>query len=95
MELGDVWVRGNVGVQVVKADQQSTGFSTTSDADGYTIATPVTGGADYTDVLPTLNLSAEVADNQFVRLGLSKVISRPRMDDMRPNTQVTFSFNDN
>ncbi|MHC6645000.1 TonB-dependent receptor [Alteromonas sp. HB246098] len=95
MEFGDIWVRGNVGVQVVNADQQSTGFSTTSDTDGYTIANPISGGADYTDVLPTLNLSAEVAEGQFVRLGLSKVISRPRMDDMRPNTQVTFSFNDN
>lgn len=95
MELGDMWVRGNVGVQVVNADQQSTGFSATSDREGYTIASEVTGGADYTDVLPTLNLSAEVAENQFVRLGLSKVISRPRMDDMRPNTQVTFAFNDN
>ncbi|NDV92701.1 TonB-dependent receptor [Alteromonas sp. 345S023] len=95
MELGDIWVRGNVGVQVVNADQQSTGFSATSDREGYTIASEVTGGADYTDVLPTLNLSAEVAENQFVRLGLSKVISRPRMDDMRPNTQVTFAFNDN
>jgi iron complex outermembrane receptor protein len=95
MELGDIWVRGNVGVQVVNADQQSTGFSATSDRDGYTIASEVAGGADYTDVLPTLNLSAEVAENQFVRLGLSKVISRPRMDDMRPNTQVTFAFNDN
>ena len=36
-----------------------------------------------------------MAEGQFVRLGMSKVISRPRMDDMRPNTQVTFSFNDN
>jgi iron complex outermembrane receptor protein len=94
MELGDVWIRGNVGLQVVSTDQKSTGFSTTSDLDGYTIATPVSGEADYTDVLPTLNLSAEVAEGQFVRMGLSKVISRPRMDDMRPNTQVTFAFND-
>ena len=95
MEVGDVWVRGNVGLQVVSADQQSTGFFATSNREGFTVANPVSGGADYTDVLPTLNLSAEVAEGQFVRLGLSKVISRPRMDDMRPNTQVTFSFNDN
>jgi len=95
MELGDIWIRGNVGVQVVNADQQSTGFSTTSDANGFTVAVPVTGGADYTDVLPTLNLSAEVKENQFVRLALGKVISRPRMDDMRPNTQASFAFNDN
>lgn len=94
-EVGDIWIRGNVGVQVVSADQQSTGFSTTSDADRNTVATPVSGGTDYTDVLPTLNLSAEVAEGQFVRFALGKVISRPRMDDMRPNTQASFAFNDN
>lgn len=94
-EIGDVYIRGNVGVQVVSADQQSTGFSTTSDAEGMTVAVPVSGGADYTDVLPTLNLSAEVAEGQFVRFALGKVISRPRMDDMRPNTQASFAFNDN
>ena len=60
-----------------------------------TVAVPVTGGADYTDVLPTLNLSAEIYEGQFIRTALSKVISRPRMDDMRPNTQATFAFNDN
>ncbi|MEC8747210.1 MAG: TonB-dependent receptor plug domain-containing protein, partial [Pseudomonadota bacterium] len=31
MEVGDIWVRGNVGLQVVSADQESTGFSATSD----------------------------------------------------------------
>ena len=95
MEVGDIWIRGNLGVQVVNADQKSSGYSTTSDANGMTVATPVSGGADYTDVLPTLNLSAEIADGQFVRFALGKVISRPRMDDMRPNTQASFAFNDN
>ena len=94
-ELGDVFIKGNIGLQVVNADQSSTGFSTTSDVDGMTVAVPVTGGADYTDVLPTLNLSAEIYEGQFIRTALSKVISRPRMDDMRPNTQATFAFNDN
>jgi iron complex outermembrane receptor protein len=45
-------------------------------------------------VLPTLNLSFEIAENQFIRTALGKVISRPRMDDMRPNNTVSFTFND-
>lgn len=94
-DIGDVAVRGNIGVQVVSADQTSTGFSTVSNAEGRTVSTPVTGEADYTDVLPTLNLSFEVAENQFIRTAMSKIISRPRMDDMRPNNQVNFAFNDN
>jgi len=44
--------------------------------------------------LPTLNLSFEIAENQFIRTALGKVISRPRMDDMRPNNTVSFTFND-
>ncbi|WP_137167049.1 TonB-dependent receptor [Salinimonas lutimaris] len=93
-EFNDIFIRGNLGLQIVHADQSSTGFSTVTNSQGFVDATPVSGGTDYTDVLPTLNLSAEVAEGQFVRLGLSKVLTRPRMDDMRPNSQVTFSFND-
>ena len=91
--IDDIYIRGNLGLQVVHADQSSTGFSTAMTSDGFVEAIPVAGGTDYTDVLPTLNLSAEFAEGQFFRLGLSKVLSRPRMDDMRPNNQVTFSFN--
>ncbi len=93
-EYEGIYIRGNLGLQVVHADQQSYGFSTVTDSLGFVESTVVSGGTDYTDVLPTLNLSAEVAEGQFVRMGLSKVLTRPRMDDMRPNSQVTFSFND-
>ncbi|MBT1450334.1 TonB-dependent receptor [Glaciecola sp. XM2] len=93
-EVGDMFLRGNFGLQAVSADQQSTGFSTVSDVNGRTVATPVTGGDDYTDLLPSMNLALEVVENQFVRLAMSKTISRPRMDDMRPNNQASFAFND-
>jgi len=94
-EIGNIAVSGNVGVQIVRADQKGQGFSATTNSRGFTEAVPVSAGTDYTDVLPSLNLSFEVADRQYVRTGLSKVMSRPRMDDMRPNSQVTFAFNDN
>lgn len=93
-EWGQVPVTGNFGVQIISVDQKSSGFSTVTGADLFTQSTPTSGGADYTDVLPSLNLSFEVADNQFIRTALAKVISRPRMDDMRPNNQVSFQFND-
>ena len=91
---GDVPVRGNIGVQFVDADQNATGFDTVTGVDLYTLATPTSGGADYTDVLPSINLSFEIAENQFIRTAYATVVSRPRMDDMRPNNQVGFSFND-
>ncbi|MFD2167915.1 TonB-dependent receptor [Thalassotalea euphylliae] len=94
-EFGDIMMTGNIGLQYVDVEQKSSGFSTVENADGFVEATPVSGGADYDDILPTLNLNFEVAENQFVRTGLSKVISRPRMDDLRPNARATFAYNDN
>ncbi|WP_448212765.1 TonB-dependent receptor [Colwellia sp. MEBiC06753] len=94
-EFGDVMMTGNIGLQYVDVDQKSTGFSTVENAEGYVEATAVKGGASYSDVLPSLNLNFEVAENQFVRTAMSKVISRPRMDDMRPNARATFDYNDN
>lgn len=93
-ELGDMLLVGNFGLQVVDVEQKGIGFNTTTGANGFTAVTPVEGGDSYTDVLPTLNLRLEVAEDQFVRFAASKVLSRPRLDDMRPNNQVSFQFND-
>ncbi|MEP1741783.1 MAG: TonB-dependent receptor [Kangiellaceae bacterium] len=93
-EIGDVMVTGNFGLQYVSSDQSATGFSTVTGADLYTNATPVSGGADYSDVLPSLNLNFHLDETQYIRTAVSTVTSRPRMDDMRPNNQVTFQFND-
>ncbi len=93
-EVGGMFLRGNVGLQVVNADQTSKGFDSFSGSDQYVNAVETSGSDSYTDVLPTVNLSLEVAEGQFVRLGLSKVLTRPRMDDMRPNNTVSFAFND-
>tara|TARA_Y100000296_G_C5172598_1_gene258121 strand:- start:387 stop:3254 length:2868 start_codon:yes stop_codon:yes gene_type:complete len=93
-EIGDVLVFGNLGLQVVSVDQTGSGFNTTTGPTGFTSAVAVSDSDSYTDVLPTLNLSFEIAENQFIRTALGKVISRPRMDDMRPNNTVSFTFND-
>jgi iron complex outermembrane recepter protein len=93
-ELGDVLVSGNIGLQVVNVDQNSGGFGAIAGANGLVVRTPISDGDSYTDVLPTLNLSFEVAENQFIRTSLAKVQSRPRLDDMKVNNTITFQFND-
>ena len=93
-ELRGVYITGNLGVQVVDVEQRGTGFNTTTGPTGFTSVTPVSDGSSYHDILPTLNLSFEFADNQFIRTAMGKVMSRPRMDDMRPNNTVNFTFND-
>jgi len=93
-EFSGIYMSGNFGLQYVDVDQQSTGFSTVENSAGYVVATPVSEGRSYSNVLPTLNLSFEVAENQFIRTAMGKVLSRPRMDDMRPNARATFAYND-
>ncbi|MFC3095505.1 TonB-dependent receptor [Alteromonas sediminis] len=91
-EIGDMFVRGNVGVQFIDSEQKASGFSVVTAESLYVDATPVTDGDDYTDILPSLNLSFEVVENQFLRVGASKILSRPRMDDMKPNNNASFNF---
>lgn len=94
-EFSGIYMTGNLGIQYIDVDQNSTGFSTVENDNAYVVATPVSNGASYSDVLPTLNLNFEIAEDQFIRTALSKVQSRPRMDDMRPNARATFAYNDN
>jgi iron complex outermembrane recepter protein len=86
-DLGPVPVRGNVGVQVVTADQSSTGVATFA---GVALDEPATRGATYTDVLPSLNLSFQLPWEQFVRFGASRQMARPRMDQLRANASYNF-----
>ncbi len=83
---------GNIGLQIIDTDQSATGFATQTKAGGYVQATPVKSGAKYVDLLPSLNMNFQVADDQVVRFATSKTQSRSRMDDMRPNSTIGFSF---
>lgn len=81
---GDVPVSGNFGVQVVRTDQQSTGFAV-----GATTV-EFTDGKDFVEILPSLNLNFEVGESKFVRLGLARTLARPRMDELRASR--TFGY---
>jgi iron complex outermembrane receptor protein len=91
--IGDVVVNGNFGVQIVSADQKGTGLNAAIGPSGFVETTDASDGDDYTDVLPSFNINFEVADGHILRSALSKTISRPRMDQMKPNGQVNFNFN--
>lgn len=92
-ELGSVPVNGNFGLQFVHADQDAFGFSVISNDTGFVDAVPVVDGDRYTDVLPSFNINFEVAEDHMIRGGISKTMTRPRMDDMRPNFFSSFNFN--
>lgn len=92
-ELGDLPIRGNVGLQVVSTDQSSTGSSSRRLDDRTLDVQPTSGGADYTELLPSLNLIADVAEDQIVRVGLARTMSRSRMDRMNASSG-DLSFNE-
>ncbi|MAN51174.1 MULTISPECIES: TonB-dependent receptor [unclassified Marinimicrobium] len=90
---------GNVGVQIIDTNQRSDGFVSVSREDEDTglvsvVATPVSGGADYIKVLPSLNMNFQMTESQVVRFAAAKTLSRARMDEMRPNNTVNFRFDD-
>lgn len=73
-------LHGNVGLRAVHAKQWSDGLfwnSKTNSTD------PASGGTSYTDVLPNLNLTADLTPNTLLRFGLARVMARPNMEDMR------------
>ena len=88
---GGAW-RGNVGMQLVDQHQESTGVVINGTEPGQPIdPVSVTKGADYIDILPSLNLIYDLGGGQRLRFAASRTMARPRMDEMRAN--VTPGFN--
>jgi iron complex outermembrane receptor protein len=92
-QLGGVSVRGNIGVQVAHTSQSSTGqrVSAGTSTTGSSLVTliPVTGGTSYTRWLPSANLVFGFSDTTDLRVGLSRVMARPRMDQMSASLSIS------
>jgi len=87
IDSGDL--HGNVGVQVVRQKQDSTGLRINTAVSPIELIN-VDEGATYTDVLPSLNLYYDLDRHNRLRFALAKVMARPRMDDMRANLVPSF-----
>jgi iron complex outermembrane recepter protein len=93
-QFAGVPLMGNFGVQYINNEQGSDGFFA-----AYFLANngndggirPVSAKTDYSEILPSLNLSFEVQDDLFVRVGLGRVLSRPNMSDMRITREINFN----
>lgn len=86
-DLGSVPLRGNFGIQAVRVDQSSEGFIVPfGEADA---PLPLSGGAEYTDILPSMNLAFGLPHDQTLRIGLAQQMARPRMDELRANQNVS------
>ena len=88
--FNDGALRGNAGVQVVHTNQQADGFAASNPGSG-TISKAITDGTKYTDFLPSLNVSYEVAPQTLLRFGAARMLARARMDQLNPG--VGYGFN--
>lgn len=97
--VGASTLTGNFGVQVNFTKQHSKGASATylgTNPNG----SPNIGATinkydvDYTDVLPSLNLSLRTPGDFVIRLGAAREIIRPRLDDMRASLSYTYNYVD-
>jgi len=91
-EMGKIPVRGNVGLQYVRTAQSSAGFQANAGS-GVTLTNPAntetTNGTTYGNVLPSLNLTADLGGDNLLRFGAGIELARPTMTDMRNSFTVT------
>jgi len=93
-ELGKIPLRGNVGLQYVYTEQSSAGFRADIGS-GVVLTNPATGlstaKTSYHDVLPSLNLTADLGNDNLLRFGAGIQIARSDLTDMRNSFTVAYS----
>lgn len=82
---------GNVGLQWVYSDQESTGKAAVPVGDGQVDSVPVQGEDSYSEYLPSLNLKLEVMPGHQINLNFAQTLSRARMDDLKVSSSVSFN----
>lgn len=93
-EVGDMPLTGNIGLRYVHTKQSSNG-SAFGVKDGKVVTPANYREHSYSHVLPSLNLSLKLDDDQALRFGAAKTISRSRMDDMNASQSASFSSGTN
>ncbi|MEY4762144.1 MAG: hypothetical protein RLZZ200_2000 [Pseudomonadota bacterium] len=98
---------GNVGFQYVHTNQHSDGYlgivnsnlntclvaGSTPWAPKLDASCQISGGASYSNFLPSLNLNLAIDETKFLRFAASKTISRARMDQLKASGFVKFDQN--
>ncbi len=94
-DIGSSVLTGNVGVQVVQTDQTSDGTAALNPPSDAPVGTPATAlpvqvTHDYTETLPSLNLSLRMPNDYIVRFGAARQLARPRLDEMKASVSVSY-----
>lgn len=83
--------RGNLGVRIVSTDQTSEGWAVGVPAgtpgainNPFGLIAPLTVDHDYTDVLPSVNLTFDLTEDLLLRFGAARVMARPEYNRVAP-----------
>ncbi|QOY22294.1 TonB-dependent receptor [Xanthomonas citri] len=86
-EWGEVGVRGNIGVQLQRADQSSQANYWDASQPAGSEVRPIDDGKSYRDWLPSLNLAFQFPYEQTLRFAMAKQVARPRVDQLRASLE--------
>ncbi|MGH8250745.1 MAG: TonB-dependent receptor [Steroidobacteraceae bacterium] len=86
-----VSLRGNVGIQVITTDQESSSFLAAYAFTPDQVVLRVGDGKSYTDVLPQLNFAFLLPNDKAFRIGVAKELARPRMDQLKATEESGFN----
>lgn len=89
-EVAGLPLTGNMGLQLVHADQSTTGTAASGQGDTV-VATPVSGGADYYDWVPSLNLNLQMTERDYLRFSVARQLARQPMADMRSGQEYNIN----
>ena len=90
--VGGKPLRGSIGAQVVHTEQYSNGTTSSFNATtGAVSIFPAYGRDTYTNVLPSATVSVELEPGLFAKLGASRTMVRPRLDQERVNRELTLN----
>jgi iron complex outermembrane receptor protein len=93
-DVGSTMIYGNFGVQYVNTDQSSVALSASGiGSDLETV--PNYGGDDYSEWLPSFNLTWDVGSNNLFRFAYARTLARARMDQMRASLEWGFDSSKN
>ena len=92
---GERW-RGNLGVRYVQTDQESRGnlvYPSGTGPEGsienqFGDYEPIVINRSYDDVLPSLNVAYDLADDKVLRFAAARVMTRPNYSDIAPRTSL-------
>jgi iron complex outermembrane receptor protein len=85
-EIASMPFRGNIGVRYVKTEQNASGFTFLKGA-----PLAITSSREYSDTLPSLNMSLEPFENFLIRFAAAKVMARPNLGSLTPSVTVSVS----